>query len=222
MQANRNVLTQEDEVDARLKQLGLSRSILLTAAGRGLAGFAACTLHHPRNYPALASWAEAIRGLRDLLVVTGFGWTPWEENGQPQVINPSGTIALTVAGGDKNTGRIGDDEPRTSASKGHTTAKALAANGYLFPEMETDVQERIAILRNRRTWFLLIHRDISAGKMRCELSLPISMAEDRHIDGWAERIILPETDFDAASLIGIPDEPLELTEEIQLDIKRRA
>lgn len=37
-----------------------------------------------------------------------------------------------------------------------------------------------------------------------------------------ERIILPSTSFDATLLSNIPDEPLELTEEVQIDLKRRA
>ena len=221
MGALRQIWTEPDEVDARLKSLGLERALLLEAGRRGLAAFAACTPHHPRNFPALASWAETMRGLRDQLAVIPYRWMSIEENGQPQVHNPAGTIALTVAGGDKNTGRVGDAEPKTSSSKGFTTSRAMALNAYLFPEMEEDEREKIIRVKNCQTWFLLGHRDRVAGELRLELSMPISMSEDRHIDGWRERILLPATSFDAALLQGIPDEPLDLTEEVQIDLRRR-
>lgn len=184
MQANRQVWDNADDVEKRLGALGLNSETLVEAARRGLSAFAACTPHHPRNFPALASWAESMRGLRDLLVVSPFRWSSMEENGQPQIHDPSGTIVLTVAGGDKNTGRLGEAEPRTSSSKGHTTSRATVYNAYLFPQMEKEARERIEREIRRQTWFLLIHRDVSIGELRCELSMPISMAEDRHIDGW--------------------------------------
>lgn len=222
MQTKRHIWDTPDEVETRLSGLSLNSGVLLEAAKRGLAAFAACTPHHPRNFPALASWAESMRGLRDLLVVTPFRWSSVEENGQPQIHHPSGEIVMTVAGGDKNTGRMGDLEPKTSSSKGYTTSRAMEHNAFLFPEMEADALEKVERVSRRQTWLLLIHRDQVAGEMRCELSMPISMSEDRHIDGWRERILLPSTGFDAALLSGIPDEPLDLTEEVQIDLKRRA
>jgi hypothetical protein len=223
MQLERRVHKDTRDVDARLAELGLTQDLLLQAAQRGLAAFAACTPHHPKNYPALASWAETFRGLSDLLVVHPYRWTKLEDNGQPQVHNPSGLIALTVAGGDTNTGRIGDAEPKTSASKGDTTSKAMLGNAFLFPEMEADARTKLDTMTRRQTWFLLVHRDLVAGEMRCELSMPISMSEDRRIDGWAERILLGSTSFDAALLKGIPDEPTPpVTDEVKIELKRRA
>jgi hypothetical protein len=222
MQLERRVHKDLSDINARLAELGLAQELLLQAAQRGLAAFAACTPHHPRNYPALASWAETFRGLSDLLVVHPYRWTKLDDNGQPQVHNPSGLIAITVAGGDSNTGRIGDAEPKTSASKGDTTSRAMLENAYLFPEMEAEAQAKLEKMNRRQTWFLLVHRDLVAGEMRCELSMPISMSEDRRIDGWAERILLRPTSFDAALLQGIPDEPTPLTDEVKIELKRRA
>jgi len=222
MQLERRVYKDLQDVDVRLGELELTQEILLEAAQRGLAAFAACTPHHPRNYPALASWAEAFRGLSDLLVVYPHRWSKFEENGQPQVHNPAGLIAVTVSGGDRNTGRIGDAEPKTSSSKGDTTSRAMLENAFLFPEMEADAREKLERKNRRQTWFLLVHRDLVAGEMRCELSMPISMSEDRRIDGWAERILLKPTSFDAALLQGIPDEPIPVTDEVTIELKRRA
>ena len=148
--------------------------------------------------------------------------TKLDDNGQPQVHNPSGLIAITVAGGDSNTGRTGDVEPKTSASKGDTTSRAMLENAYLFPEMEEEARAQLEKMNRRQTWFLLVHRDLVGGEMRCELSMPISMSEDRRIDGWAERVLLRSTSFDAALLQGIPDEPAPLTEEVKIELKRRA
>lgn len=222
MHREHKVYVEFDEVGARLKALGLDRELLLEAARRGLAAFAACTAHHPRNFPALASWAETSRALCDLLVVHEYRWLKVEDNGQPQVHNPPGSISLTVAGGDGNTGRRGGPEPKTSASKGYTTSRAMIQNGYLFPDMEADALKRLEASAGRQTWFLLIHRDKSVGEMRCELSMPISMSDDRKVNGWQERIILPTTSFDSTLFESIPDEPEGFTEEVQIDLKRRA
>jgi hypothetical protein len=73
----------------------------------------------------------------------------------------------------------------------------------------------------RTTWILLMFRDKEEQEIRRELSRPISMAEDGHVDGWAERIILKPTrfgGFDASGIIGGngPQSP-----EIVVEIKKR-
>jgi hypothetical protein len=72
-------------------------------------------------------------------------------------------------------------------------------NAFLFPEMELEAQTLLEKLKRRGTWFFLIHRDMLVSQMRCELSNPITMSEDRHIDGWSERILLKLTDFDSSA-----------------------
>jgi hypothetical protein len=211
------------DVNRRLMQLGgLTSGLLLEAARRGFGAFAACTPHHPRNFPGLAAWAETIRALGDLLVPAPFNWARIEDTGQPLVLSPTGAIAITVAGADENTGRAQGADPRTTSSKGSPTIRAISQNRYLFPELEEDALQRLQKREKRSTWFLLIHRDVVAGEMRCELSKPIAMGEDRHIIGWSERIILDRTDFDSSLVAGIPNGDNEPTAEIIVEIKRRA
>ncbi len=66
------------------------------------------------------------------------------------------------------------------------------------------------------TWVLLIHR--AADEVRCELSLPFSMALDGHIDGWCERILLGSIPIDG-DLVEVepPTQP-----DINVEVKRRA
>jgi hypothetical protein len=71
------------------------------------------------------------------------------------------------------------------------------------------------------TWLLLIHCDWQQREVRCELSLPVGMDEEGRVDGWEERIILEPTPFDRDDL-EIPDDEIEQTPAITVNVKRRA
>lgn len=206
------------DVNRRLAELGVTRSALRTAVERAQAAWAACTANHPRNFPGIASWAAAVCGLGDELAPSG--WQRIEDNGQPLIVK--GNIALTAASGDENTGRTGESQPRTKASKGPVMVEAINRNTYLFPQMQKDADEKAAQreARAQNTWVLLTYRDEIVGEVRCELSRPITMDQDRHIDGWSERIILDPVEFEVTER-GNADDGGEDGGEISIEIRRR-
>lgn len=213
------VWTEPWDVNRRLTELGLTRAALRTAVERGQAAWAACTANHPRNFPGIAGWAEAVCALGDELAPNG--WQRIEDNGQPLVVK--GDVALTAASGDENTGRNAESQPRTRASKGPVTVEAIHRNAYLFPQMQEDADKKNALIQARaqNTWVLLMHRDEVAGEVRCELSRPIRMDQERHIVEWSERIILDPVDFEGLETGKVEDEGGGDGGDISIEIRRR-
>ena len=220
----RRILTTHLEVTPRLAELGLKAETLTEAARRGLNAYASAVhTNYPRIFPGLFSWAESIRALGDMLAPSK--WTRDEDRGQPLVVNANGEIAITVASGDENTGKLGEDDPRTRSSKGPTTVQAISMNAWLIPEMEQDEKERIGKKSKRRsTWWLLTFRDMDARELRCELSMPIGIDGKGIVRGWLERLILKPISFDGAEFVLPQDDAPSgpQTGQITVEIKRRA
>jgi len=220
MTASDQIYFEPWDVNRRLADLGLNRKIVTDAVQRGFAAWAACTANHPVSFPGLAGWAETVCALGDFLAP--LGWSRIDETGQPLVINSKRTLALTVATGDENTGLRSNVDPCTRSSKGPRTVQAVQRNAWLFPEMEQDeIASRES--QERDTWLLLMHRDLGAQEVRCELSRPISIDQEGHIDQWSERIILEPTSFDGYDQTrGLSGTDEAQTGEIVVEIKRRA
>jgi len=210
------------EVRNRLAELGLDEQMLIEAVQRGHAAWNTCTPNHPPMFPGYLAWAEAVRALREATVLTG--WQRCDEGNLPFTVNSTGSVALAVATGDEDTGRM-LGSPCTKARKGPMTAKAVAENhGQLslfenIPLLPEDVER----INGRMTWLLLMYRDKELRELRCELSRPINIGEDGRVDGWAERIILASTPFDADEVSvtrGGPSAPQ--SPEIIVEVKKRA
>jgi hypothetical protein len=216
------------DVTDGLAKLTVPASALHHAVESAYFGYARCTGHHPRNYPGIASWADGVRGLADELKTKG--WHLVTVKGQPRVVNDDGSMAITVATGNENTGRNGTAQPRTKSGKGKTTVESVFRNGFLFPQMERDAEERIRRMQVHNLWVLLLYRDMVAGKVYCELSRPITMEQKvgktrkQRIIGWSERIILLPVDFEPTVNAATSKENQETdakTPEINVEIKRR-
>jgi hypothetical protein len=90
--------------------------------------------------------------------------------------------------------------------------------------MQADFEARLMAAKRRSTstWMLLIHRDPIVGEVRCELSLPIALDSEGHIDEWSERIILEPVDFERTSdALPDADQGESNDGEIKIEIKRR-
>lgn len=166
-------------------------------------------------------------GLADERASVGFRRV--NEGGQPLIIHPTRDLAFTVAAGDEFTGIEGGKTPATKSSKGPRTVEAvrLNLNGWLFPEMQEEAtasaEESARIERARRnTWFLLIYLNIAAQVYRCELSLPTHLDDQQRIDDWSERILLGEFPFGDGARAGNDGGEPPMTDEITLEVKRRA
>lgn len=207
-----------DEVRQRLAELGLDEEPLKDAVRRGQLAFLSCTPNHPPQFPGMSAWAETVCAVREY--VMPLGWRRSNDSNYALSVNPSGQMAIAVATGNDGTGRA-DATPSTNACKGPSTSDAIAANQLRFSFMEQSVTPRrtpAPAASGRATWILLIHR--AAGEVRCELSLPISIGEDGHIDAWRERILLSSIplDGDLAQAVPVPP-PLP---DIDVSIRRRA
>jgi transcription antitermination factor NusG len=223
MAAGESVVRSEPwDVDRRLTELGngLTRALLTEVISRATAAHMACTPHHPRNFAPIARWGNGIAAMRDQLVP--FAWASADRDGQPLIVNPDGELAITISGADKQTGRDGDVQPRTSA-KGAVTVEAVEQNGYLFSDMEADAMEKARVEARfvKNTWFLLMHFDRVTGQVRSELSHPTKTDEERRIVGWSERILLEPFEFDPTALAVIGDEGPD-DGDVTIEIKRRS
>jgi hypothetical protein len=212
------------DVDKRLAELGqgLTRSLLSEVVRRATAAFMACTPFHPRNFAPISRWGNGIAAFRELLVP--YAWTSVDRDGQPLVVNPDETLAITITGADKQTGKKSDDDriqPRTSA-KGQITVDAVEINGFLFADMEADAMQKARSEARfvKNTWFLLLHMDRVTGQVHSELSLPSKLDEERRIIRWFERILLEPFEVDTTPLNAANDEGPD-DGDITIEIKRR-
>ncbi len=218
----KRVLTEPWDVNRRLAQLGLTSEVLTKAVESAQAAWSACTENDPPNFPGIASWAAAVRSLREDLGLQQ--WTRVNDTGQPLIVNADETVALTCTSADENTGREGVFDPKTNSTKGPRTKEKVECNAWLFPELAEDERVRNDAARRRRinTWLLLIHRDVVLGQVRSELSRPVGLDPEGHIDGWSERIILPPFDFEP-NCEALPDDGSGSDGgDIDIEIKRRA
>jgi hypothetical protein len=200
-----------DEVDAALAKLGLTRQPLQEAVLAGLLARDACTANDPPFFPGIFQWARTVRALREGLAP--LGWSRSDGN-FCTTVEPGGAFAIAAASGSEHTGRVGRETPTTKRRKGPSTAEAVHTNAqlYLFPELAPAA----AAEPDRATWVLLFHSD--GKEIRAELSLPDSIGDDGHIDGWRERIILGAQPLDGEIAPAAPDFGPDPT----IDVRRKA
>jgi hypothetical protein len=219
----KKIFTEPHEVNARVQELGLIPEILRHAVEAGIAGFNACTSHHPRTYAGLRGWAEAVKDLRDSLTPIPYEWHPEEPRNLPFVVNKNQSVAIMVATGDSATGRE-SGSPCTNSSKGPVTKSAIECNAVqfeLFPEPHLTPEELEKHRKmGRMTFLLLMYRDSAIQEVRCELSRPAAMDENDRVTGWIERIILKPLPFNGQIHDIVPDVPQ--TPEIDVKVKKRA
>jgi hypothetical protein len=206
------------DIRIRLGELGLQEEPLKDAVRRGQLAFLNCTPNHPPPFPGMSAWAETVCALREYLIPAG--WQRSNDNNYALSVDPAGLVAIAVATGNDGTGRA-DAVPSTNARKGPSTSDAVAANQLRFTFMEQPVSPRGTLASaggGRATWILLIHR--ATGEVRCEISLPISIGEDGHIDAWCERILLGSIPLDGDLAEAVPTPPP--LPDIDVSIRRRA
>jgi hypothetical protein len=183
------------DVDERLAKLGLERETFDTAAMENYGAFVSCTANHPPTAAGFYGWSEMNRSLTDSLLIAKWG-DRLDEHNLPLVVNNNRTIAITASSGDQDTGRK-DGFPCTSSSKGPCHADLIRMNQHVFEFIEDPKRLAEAVREpGRTTWIFLVHRDFKNSELRYELSRPISMSDDGHVDGWGERIIFPPKPID--------------------------
>jgi hypothetical protein len=214
MPAILSVLSEPNDVKARLASIGLTEEPLLHAARRWYLSWISFTANHPAFGVGIAAWMEAVAGLREGLLPVG--WIRSDENNYALVIHPDGTMAINVATGDAGTG-VPTANVSNKAPKGVSTADVISINQVQL-ELDLPVPD-IPHVRGEEgplTWFLLLHR--AGAEVRCELSLPSELSADGRITRWQERIILPSIPIDGAEIEIVAPESRDL----DIDVKRKA
>lgn len=227
----KQIFKQPGDVEDKLRELGLTESLLLGAVAKGLFAWLDCTANHPPSFPGMAAWGETNCNLRESLLPQG--WERLNDRNLPLTVKRDTGIAITASSGDECTG-LEESIPRTRNPKGLTTKEAILSNRAqlgLFEDMDVVPIDVVNAVSEWTTWLLLSYRDISARVVRSELSRPVNIGIDGRVDGWAERIILKSIPFDGdqVSLEHDGDEYSELgngseengTDAIQVEIKRR-
>jgi hypothetical protein len=214
MAASATVWIDPEDVQARLKQMGLNEEALLDAARRWYLSWASFTPNHPPVGIGISAWTEAVAALREQ--VLALGWTRSDDRNYALVIDPTGTIAINVATGDAGTGRAGAN-PSNKAPKGVSTADAISINQQqLELDLPVPVVPHVRGEEGPLTWFLLLHR--ADNEIHSELSLPSAMSPDGRITRWEERILLPAIPIDGDAIdIDAPEVP-----NVEIEVKRKA
>jgi len=202
------------DVQQQLAHLGLDQDDLSEAVIRGALARSECTPNHPPLHAGFVTWSNTVCALREVLIPKG--WDRSDEGNYSTVIHPSGKIAIAVATGDENTGNP-NANPMTKSTKGPITRNAVAMNIHqvsLFPELIPLLPT--TQLEGRITWLLLVSQQ--EGKVKSELSLPTSC--EGKVDGWKERLILPDIDLDPTSSFNLMPN-LPSLPEIEIYVQRR-
>jgi hypothetical protein len=202
----------------RLAELGLDALIFAQAIQRGQAIAAGYTPNHPAICRGISQWGEIVAAVREQLLPQG--WTRMDEDNLPLTVNPTRTIALSISTGDESTG-IADAIPSTRSTKGPRTADAVIINALqlsLFGNVPLKPEE-LKKSNGVMTWILLFHRDVTAQETRFELSRPVKMDSDGHVDVWVERIIFAALPFGTDGVLASKDLPQ--SPEIVPEVKRK-
>jgi hypothetical protein len=203
-----------EDIENALARLGLTAAPLTQAIQHGHLARCSCTANDAPNAPGYYQWNATLRGLREGLVV--HDWSRCDDGNYATIVSPDGSIAISVASGNIDTGSPAAN-PCTRSSKGPNTAAAVhinAAQLELFPRSSPppvhDGNE------TRATWLLLFYTD--AKEIRSELSLPVSIDAEGNIMAWKERIILPAQPIDSDVSLPEPD----FGPDVNIEISRQA
>lgn len=187
----------ENAVDERLRQLGLTSAMLREAIRDGQAAGDFCTTAHPVFYPGCRVYGETNGSLRLRLATEG--WTFNDSDNIPRAVSPDGSVVITAIQGDANTGlrhgrQVQTRRPRKTASLRIIKRNLQFLIEAVLPEDDPELSDEMAGLGELGpTWFLLYYRD--GDTVRCEVSLAAGVSDTGRLLTWSERLILPEIDL---------------------------
>lgn len=143
-------------------------------------------------------------------------WQKKEPKGFARIDRSDGEVGIVFAKGDHNTGQK-NFRPRTSTRKGKMMEMAVRLNCRQLHFRDVDAVEWPSDWP-RYTW-LVLHNSIDVGSGRCEISLPTSMGRDRHVNGFAERIIVADGSAEVVEVTETEEEeyPLNVSEKGDLE-----
>lgn len=141
-------------------------------------------------------WATPLRVLGDKYVPKG--WKRDRPGGFERLLNPEGTMAISVAAGSRATGT--DEMPSSRLDRGPLTKQVVDHNrGQLdFASLQSRVG-RVPV-PSLTYWLLLHFYDESQNEIRCELSVPLETSRPNkdgraRVTAFGERLRIPAIQF---------------------------
>lgn len=164
----------------------------------------ASTPNDPTTGPGTRDYLARVRASREVLIKE-LGWKRLNHLNMSLTVNPDKTLAIGVARGDARTGQPGRPHPKTLRPLGDAKQSLVEQNIVLqealfdLPEKPDEITVSSGDLAGLKSWFLLTRRVEIKGKVivYCELSRPIGLDKRRRVEEWADRICMPEVEFDA-------------------------
>lgn len=158
--------------------------------------------------------ATTAAGTRDYLgrvsasrevLIRELGWKRLNHLNMSLTINPEKTLAVSVARGDARTGQPGRPHPKTLRPLGEAKQSLVEQNLVLpeglfdLPDKPDEVTVNADELAGLKSWFLLTRRVKIQGRVivYCEFSRPAGLDKQGRVDEWADRICMPEVEFEA-------------------------
>ena len=178
------------EIETTLEKMGIPLILLQEAVKAGYISRISRTANDAPNAAGFYQWNDTLRALRENL--TKEGWSKDNTGNWPRAIHPERKFFIAVSSGNIATGNQ-SSTLSTKSAKGPKTANAVDINATQpwivgFQELCAPL-EKTATNDSLPTWFLLFYTDEE--EVRAELSLPVGMDCEGHVDEWRERIILP-------------------------------
>lgn len=178
----------EWDVNARLRELGLTREGLISAVKAAVAAGAGCTSNHPPIAPGFMVWMAAVVRLREEFSRLGF--VKDNTANFPTIIHHGNLVKVAVANTDENTGHL-VAKPTNRSKKGELGRRAAFINQMMLPFMGTPSEPEEAKLPGFSTWYLCIY--VHGDTVRAELSHPTEI-ENGYFADWSERLVLIDSD----------------------------
>lgn len=182
---------QAADAETRLRELGLSISIMQNAMRAGLKAFLECTDDDPSVVRGMLLFGKIVRSLREQLKADG--WEKETTRNLELTVQADGRVKLMVTRGTSSSGDP-SGHPETKRERGQAVVDELRElrDGPMLPL--PGLQEFLPQTRSQaepfgERWILLYHRNQNV--LNAELSSPYSIDKGTRISQWSERIILP-------------------------------
>jgi hypothetical protein len=188
-----------DDVEEALARLGVPLIVLQEAVQAGFLGRHSRTANDAPNAAGFYQWNDTLRHLRENMA--RIDWLRNDDGNWPRTVHPEKLHAIAVSSGNANTGRR-NATPSTKTAKGPRTLEAVSINETWLPGLEPKESEPTTDA-SFPTWFLLFHAD--GAELQSELSLPVTMDDEGHVNAWRERIILPALPLNPDITMPAPD-----------------
>ncbi len=144
------------------------------------------------------------------------GWRIDRTGNLEMTVHPKGHLAIVVANGDQDTG-VECRQPCTVSRKGARTKKVLGERLFDVSEFASATSDA----HDRQMLVLLVHADERNQEIRCEISMPLGVADSGYIEEWSARAILRPIPM-VPNPFGSRVADIEQTEPIEIPVPRRA